>query len=131
MNKLNVLIAAVMAAGSICSAAIIPSESVELTGIDVRDKSGQYVLFLSKENILLEERNYKLMKVVGQKKQLVTQGAAVYSGANLSEDTEAIWVNENTQIKIGRMIGERSPKQVVVFKMKDANRTFAFELLHK
>ena len=130
MNKFYIIFAAVMAVGTVCSAALMPSSSIEVKGIDVRDKSGQYVLHIGKENIVLEERTYKLMKIVGHKKQLIAQGAAVFMGADDKNDTEAIWMNENAQIKIGRMVGSRNPKQVVVLKLKDLNRTFAFELFH-
>ncbi len=130
MNKFYFIFAAVMAAGTICSAALIPEASIEIQGIDVRNKEEKYVLFVDKENLLLEERDYKLTKVTGSQKQLIAQGSAVYFGSDLKNDTEAIWVNENAQIKIGRMIGNRHPKQVIVLKLKDLNRTFAFELLH-
>ena len=128
MNKFYFIFAAVMAAGTICSAALIPEATVQVQGIDVRNKDDKYVLFIGKENIVLEERAYKLMKIVNGKKQLIAQGEAVYTGSDLANDTEAIWLNERAQIKIGRMVGLKSPKQVVVLKLKDMNRTFAFEL---
>ena len=131
MNKFYFIFAAVMAAGTICSAALNPDATVRVQGIDVRTKDGNYELFLGKENIVLEERAYKLVKVVNGKKQLIAQGDAVYTGSDLAHDTEAIWLNERAQIKIGRMVGSQSPKQVVVLKLKDMNRTFAFELHQK
>ncbi len=131
MKKFSIIFAAVMAAGTISSAALIPSEGIKVEGIDVRDKSGKYVLTLSKENIVLEERTYKLMKIVNGRKQLVAQGDVVHTGADLQNDTEAIWMNERSHIKIGKMVGEKNPKQVVVLKLKDLNRTFAFELFQE
>ncbi len=130
MNRFKMIFTAVMAASTICSAALIPSDSVEVTGIDVRNKSEKYVLYIGKENIVLEERTYKLMKYSGNKRQLIAQGAAVFAGADLENDTEALWVNEEAQIKIGRMIGSKKPKQIVVLKLKNLNRTFAFEMFH-
>ncbi len=129
VTKLYFVFAAVMAAGTICSAALIPSEVVKVEGVDVRNKDEKYLLTLSKENIVLEERSYKLMKIVnGGRKILVAQGDAVFSGSDLKNDTEALWVNDRAQIKIGRMVNSNNPKQVVVLKLKDTNRTFAFEM---
>lgn len=131
MNKVYLLFIAILTVGTVCHAALLPDVKVEVQGIDVRDKDDKYLLSIGKENILLEERSYKLMKVVGEKKQLVAQGQAVFSGSDLEHDTEAIWVNENTEIKIGKMTGVRAPKQVIVLKLKDRNRTFAFELFQE
>lgn len=128
MRKFYFILAAFMIMGTVCHAALMPDAKIEVKGIDVRSKDGKYLLSIGKENIILEERSFKLVKLVGQEKQLVAQGQAVYSGSDLEHDTEAIWVNENTEIKIGKMTGIHAPKQVIVLKLKDRNRTFAFEL---
>lgn len=128
MNKFFFIIAAVMAAGTVSSAALIPEATIEVPGVDVRNKDEKYFLFVDKENIVLEERSYKLFQIKDRKKVLVTQGEVVFTGADFKNDTEAIWLNENVELKIGRMVGQRNPKQIVVLKLKDLNRTFAFEM---
>jgi len=131
MNGFFTLFAAVMAAGTISSAALLPDAAPHLKGIDVRAKDDQYVLYIGKENIVLEEREYKLMKLEGHKEKLVSEGRVVAYGSDMAHDTEAIWVNDKTELKIGKMVGSKAPKQVVVLKLKDQNRTFAFEMFHE
>lgn len=130
MNKFYFIFAAVMAASTISSAALLPDMSLELQGVDVRNKDQKYELSLSKENILIQERTFTLRKTVGDKKQLVAQGSAVLSGSDAKNSTEAIWLGENTQIKIGNLTNSHAPKQVVVLKLTNVNRTFAFEIKH-
>jgi hypothetical protein len=125
MSKFYFVFAAVMAAGIISSAAVIPQASFTIQGVDVRNKTDKYVLSISKENILLNERSYTLKKLNGD---IVDQGEAVFLGRDPKNDIESIWMNERVQLKIGRMVGEQAPKQVVVYKNIKTNKTFAFEL---
>ncbi len=128
MSLFKLALSAVLAVGTASSAMILPDSSVHVQGVDVRNKKEKYLLILSKENIVLEERHYKVMKVVGHKKQLVAEGDAVLTGADPQHDTEAVWQNENTELRIGKMVGYTTPRQIIVLKLKDTNQTFAFEL---
>jgi hypothetical protein len=104
-------------------------EKLVVDGFDVRNKNEKYRLVIGKENIILEERPFHLYRITSQNKaQLVKSGEAVYSGADLKNDTEAIYNNDQTQIKVGRLVESFKPgRQIIVLKMKETDQAFVFE----
>ena len=113
----------------VCAAGPISAgESFKIQGIDVRSKEGDFTLEVSEENLVLQERTFVLSKMQNGKKKVMAQGGVILKHGKTSEDASSFWIGDEVELKIGPLTGSGKPKQIIVLRLKNMRRTFAFEI---
>lgn len=104
------------------------SQPFKVEGVDIRSKEGEFLLEVSEENLVLQERTFNLSKAQDGKRKMIAQGAVLLKQEQPSEETASLWIGDAVELKIGVLSGTKRPKQIVVLKLKNLKRTFVFEL---
>lgn len=103
-------------------------ESFKVQGVDVRSKESDFALEVSEENLVLQERTFVLSKIQNGKKKVIAQGGMILKPGKTAEDASSVWIGDEVELKIGPLTGTGKPKQIIVLRLKNMRRTFAFEL---
>jgi hypothetical protein len=129
MNFFYMICVVLVGLSGLAASPLSSQESFEVEGVDVRNKKKTYILQVEPENLVLQERTFKLDRVQKGKRRTILKGAVVLQGRDSkTSEGDSIWVNESIELKIGPLTGSTNPKQIIVFKIKDKKQTYVFEL---